>query len=88
MNGGANCSGSALETKSCSPGTGHCRNHIKAPAFDSPPLETQLAMYAGLGSVVILLLLIFLLMLILFCRWKRCCLGVRRNDIYFAENSG
>uniref|UniRef100_A0A0N5AE67 Netrin receptor UNC5 n=1 Tax=Syphacia muris TaxID=451379 RepID=A0A0N5AE67_9BILA len=88
MNGGLNCSGDPLETKSCSNRIAHCRNHIKSPTFDSPPLETQLAMYAGLGSVVILLLLIFLLMLILFCRWRRCCLGTRRNDIYFAENNG
>ncbi|VDM96427.1 unnamed protein product [Thelazia callipaeda] len=89
-NGGQLCGGRDLDTRNCTQGEGYCTATEKrtAPTYIGYNLETQLTMYAGLFSVLILLLIVLTLIILLLYRCRRRYQEVRKEDIYFAENSG
>ncbi|OZC09108.1 death domain protein [Onchocerca flexuosa] len=88
--GGQLCSGRDLDTKNCTQGEGYCiaTAQRSSPTFIGYSLEAQLAMYAGLFSVLILLLIILILISILLYRCRRRYNGSKKDGFYFAENSG
>ncbi|KAL3982890.1 Immunoglobulin domain family protein [Acanthocheilonema viteae] len=88
--GGQLCSGRDLDTRNCTQGEGYCTAAIQrsSPTYIGYSLEAQLAMYAGLFSVLILLLIILILITILLYRCRRRCNSAKKDGFYFAENSG
>lgn len=89
-NGGQLCGGRDLDTRNCTQGEGYCTATAQrsAPTYIGYNLEAQLAMYAGLFSVLILLLIILILISVLLYRCRRRCTSAKKDGFYFPENSG
>ncbi|VDN20210.1 unnamed protein product [Gongylonema pulchrum] len=92
-NGGRTCIGRDVETKNCTQGDGYCTSTAlrPTPTYIGYNLETQLAMYAGLFSALVLLLIVLILVSTLLCRCRRRCSAtatVKKEDYYFSENGG
>ncbi|EJW84108.1 immunoglobulin I-set domain-containing protein [Wuchereria bancrofti] len=89
--GGQLCSGRDLDTRNCTQAEGYCTAEVaqrSAPTYIGHNLEAQIAIYAGLFSVLILLLIILILISVLLYRCRRRCSDAKKDGFYFAENNG